>query len=594
MDKFSEKSLLALGDYYVYGLIVPFTQRFYGRLKRRMKTILCYGDSNTYGYNPVNGFRYPEDVRWTGRLKKLLGDEYRIIEEGCNGRTTIFDDPVEGWKNGMDYLRPCLNSHKPVDLVIMMLGTNDLKRTFHASAREIADGAGALVQVIQSFTSLKQGFEPKIILVSPPEIGEGIRTSDFFGSFDVDAIDRSREFAECYQKVAKKYGCIFLDAAKYVQPSVEDAVHLTEQGHLKLAEALCRVIQYHEAAGFLQKRMHELDYPKEHPFWDYPDSPDSGFFLNLILMTMSFGTESSMMNQILKKCKSVEKGKFDFNRYVQNIDEVIVLFYVYFRRLLHDPDCEILYEPKGLIQNDKKLEYSLWLKKEKCLVNFEVKSMLCDPFYKEESLPIQDGTVLIKQFLNDMPEYKEAREKYPEAVELLHSSYYTPFKNNIRKISEKFAGEKQCDMDMIQIGVIIINFSTSMDEFYTCLFHWEKGMYSWLREKNLDALVLFSLDAKNDILMENVYQMGYIQTVLLKDRPKTKTILEQIGLDHYICVGEEIDPEVYDQAQKTYGLYQIFNRGGFINIIPFDTSEEEKEKYLSYLEGDKVRYDDFE
>lgn len=107
-----------------------------------MKTVLCYGDSNTYGYDPSDGFRYPESVRWTCRLQKLLGDDYRIIEEGCNGRTTVFDDPIESWKNGRDYLKPCLNSHKPIDIVILMLGSNDLKETFHASAKQIAAGAG--------------------------------------------------------------------------------------------------------------------------------------------------------------------------------------------------------------------------------------------------------------------------------------------------------------------------------------------------------------------------------------------------------------------------------------------------------------------
>ena len=79
-----------------------------------MKTVLCYGDSNTYGYNPENGLRYSEDERWTGVLKSLLGPAYNVIEEGCNGRTTIYDDPLEGWKNGKDYLKPCLNSHKPL------------------------------------------------------------------------------------------------------------------------------------------------------------------------------------------------------------------------------------------------------------------------------------------------------------------------------------------------------------------------------------------------------------------------------------------------------------------------------------------------
>ena len=105
-----------------------------------MTTILCYGDSNTYGYNPVNGLRYPKDVRWTGVLQKMLGEEYEVIEEGCNGRTTVFEDAKEPWKAGLGYLRPCLNTHKPIDFVIMMLGSNDLKRMFHASAQEIADG----------------------------------------------------------------------------------------------------------------------------------------------------------------------------------------------------------------------------------------------------------------------------------------------------------------------------------------------------------------------------------------------------------------------------------------------------------------------
>ena len=139
-----------------------------------MKTVLCYGDSNTYGYDPRTGFRYPSSVRWTCRLAALLGDDYHVVEEGCNGRTTVFDDPIEGWKNGLGYLKPCLNSHKPVDIVVMMLGSNDLKETFHASPEQIAEGAGVLVETIQTFTREKQGFEPKIVLVCPPEIGEGI------------------------------------------------------------------------------------------------------------------------------------------------------------------------------------------------------------------------------------------------------------------------------------------------------------------------------------------------------------------------------------------------------------------------------------
>ena len=207
-----------------------------------MITVLCYGDSNTFGYNPVNGLRYPKDVRWPGVLQKLLGDGYAVIEEGCNGRTTVFEDVEEPWKAGVGYLRPCLNTHKPIDFVIMMLGSNDLKRMFHASAQEIADGAEALVKIIKQFTKEKQGFVPKVILVSPPEIGKDIAASEFARSFDEDAIIRSKKLPTLYEKIAKKYECIFFDAAKVVEASEVDSLHLMPEAHKKLAEAFYNCI----------------------------------------------------------------------------------------------------------------------------------------------------------------------------------------------------------------------------------------------------------------------------------------------------------------------------------------------------------------
>ncbi len=208
-----------------------------------MKTVLCYGDSNTFGFVPETGMRYPRDVRYPGRLQTLLGEDYEVIEEGCNGRTTIHDDPIDGWKNGLDYLRPCLHSHRPVDIVILMIGSNDLKDTFHLTAEEIADGAGVLVDVIKDFTAEKQGYVPKIILVSPPELGVGIRMSPFYGAFYEDAIERSKEFPKYYAKVAEEKGCIFFNAAEYIYPSEADSLHLTPEGHKVLAEKLCEIVK---------------------------------------------------------------------------------------------------------------------------------------------------------------------------------------------------------------------------------------------------------------------------------------------------------------------------------------------------------------
>ena len=114
-----------------------------------MKTVLCFGDSNTWGYDPATKNRFPRDVRWAGILAGLLSPDYQVIEEGLNGRTTVWNDPIEGYKNGRDYLIPCLETHRPIDLVILMLGTNDLKMRFSVSAFDIANSAGVLVDIIQ-------------------------------------------------------------------------------------------------------------------------------------------------------------------------------------------------------------------------------------------------------------------------------------------------------------------------------------------------------------------------------------------------------------------------------------------------------------
>ena len=208
-----------------------------------MKTVLCYGDSNTYGYNPINGLRYPEDIRWTGLLQKLLGPDYKVIEEGCNGRTTVLDDPEEPWKNGMSYLRACLNTHKPVDIVVLMLGSNDLKKVFHPSAERIADSAGELVDVIIDFTVKKQEYKPEIILVSPTRIGDTISSSPFSMSFDDESVKASMMLSGYYKLIAEDRGSYFVNAADYVEPSPVDALHWTEEGHTDFAERIGRMIK---------------------------------------------------------------------------------------------------------------------------------------------------------------------------------------------------------------------------------------------------------------------------------------------------------------------------------------------------------------
>ena len=156
-----------------------------------MKTIVCYGDSNTWGHNPATQDRFPIEQRWTGVLAQELGAGYRIVEEGLGGRTTIWDDPIEEWRNGKTYLLPCLWSHRPIDLVTIMLGTNDLKERFSVSAYDIAAGAGVIVDLTLRSGAGPNGGAPQVLLMAPPVI---VKLTDYAEMFE-DAQAKSMKFA---------------------------------------------------------------------------------------------------------------------------------------------------------------------------------------------------------------------------------------------------------------------------------------------------------------------------------------------------------------------------------------------------------------
>lgn len=207
------------------------------------KRILCYGDSNTYGSIPGGG-RYPEEIRWPMALQKLLGDDYTIVEEGFGGRTTVFDDPVEGgFKSGQAYLPPCLMSHSPLDLVILMLGTNDTKHRFQSSANLIANCNKILIDTIRRYGEDAEAHPPKVLLVAPIRIGEWIMETDMAVAFGTYAIDVAAGFGPAFEAAAKDCGCAFLDAGKVAEPSQQDAVHLTAEGHRALAEAMWKKVK---------------------------------------------------------------------------------------------------------------------------------------------------------------------------------------------------------------------------------------------------------------------------------------------------------------------------------------------------------------
>lgn len=206
------------------------------------KRILCYGDSNTWGAEPGPKDRYPEEVRWTGILQQLLGEEYAVIEEGYNGRTTVWDDPVEGRLSGLTYFIPCLESHSPLDVIIICLGVNDLKPRFGASAMTIAASLEKYFDVLK-YAPL-HGREPKVLIVSPAYVSPAYKNNHFMhGIFGEDADERSKLLAPEYQAVAKEQGAWFLDAAQYAEADPADGIHLDEASHRRLAEAIAEKVR---------------------------------------------------------------------------------------------------------------------------------------------------------------------------------------------------------------------------------------------------------------------------------------------------------------------------------------------------------------
>ena len=213
-----------------------------------MKTILCFGDSNTWGFHPASitspfPIRHPHDVRWTGVLARELGPDYRIIEEGQNGRTTVHEDPFNIARKGLDYLPACLESHKPIDLVVLMLGSNDLKSVFNVPPGEIAAGAGVLARLILSHPSGPSNRPPQLLLVCPPPVGDMSHLPDLAAKL-FNGPARSRQLPRHYEALAANLECAYLNSQEIVTPSKEDGIHLDAPEHEKLGLAIATQIRH--------------------------------------------------------------------------------------------------------------------------------------------------------------------------------------------------------------------------------------------------------------------------------------------------------------------------------------------------------------
>jgi lysophospholipase L1-like esterase len=199
------------------------------------KVIVCYGDSNTWGADPSGAGRFAPDVRWTGVLQNELGSGYKVIEEGLNGRTTNIEDTIEEDRNGRKQLPPTIESHRPFDLMIIMLGTNDLKARNNRSAADIAQSASKLADLARRSAAGPDGSNPKVLLMAPPatiQCGGGLDLL-FAGS-----VEKSKLFPEQYAFYANAVGVEFLDAGSIIVSSKIDGIHFDPDQHTKLGKAV--------------------------------------------------------------------------------------------------------------------------------------------------------------------------------------------------------------------------------------------------------------------------------------------------------------------------------------------------------------------
>lgn len=208
------------------------------------KRVICFGDSNTWGYIPVTGQRYDETIRWPARLQEKLGyKDYTVVEEGLTGRTTVFDDPFDPELNGLKTMPAILRSAAPIDMLVFMLGTNDFQSNIPAgNPISTARAVQYMLETARSLGVDRPGEKMKILLISPVEITEDRLTFKENDVTDQTSINNSRELGKHLRIVADQLGVEFIDAAKYIKPGKVDGVHLDEAGHAKMAELVYEMV----------------------------------------------------------------------------------------------------------------------------------------------------------------------------------------------------------------------------------------------------------------------------------------------------------------------------------------------------------------
>lgn len=347
--------------------------------------------------------------------------------------------------------------------------------------------------------------------------------------------------------------------------------------------------KFNDSIKYIAQLINDTSYPIGHPFNEVAfNENDIVFRILAILKTMNIDNVI-LKDFICNKIRATDCGKFSSERYFQSLSEIVIFYYIYCGVMQNSTNRieEILYEPISPYNPNKILEYSFLLE-DKTYVNIEIKTITCDPLIKEKYFKIKDNKIYIKKYFPGIDINTEQIDKFGiDDYQLLEAStHYRQLRKNIKKIVEKFEGDRNNIGKSLNVGFVVVQFATSIEEFYSYMFHPTKGLLYELDFGNLDCLVFFSLTPKCGLDMQDIYDRHHIFSLVFNGEKYVFDLLELMRLDHIAShPNKKVFSPYREEGIQEFGCFKsIFKEGKFF-FTDIHKSEEEIKDYLEYLNG---------